>query len=84
MIAYCLFCETLKCDHVASAVMEKFPCRALSPKQVQHIHVKGGMRDVVHDLLPGYVFLYCEEEELNMAAVPSPGVPSGHGWNMRS
>lgn len=71
MIAYCLFCETLKCDHVASAVMQKFPCRALSPKQVQHIHVKGGMRDVVHDLLPGYVFLYCEEEELNMAAVRS-------------
>ena len=61
MHIYCLFCETGKCDYVARAAMQAFPCRAISPKQIQHIWSKGTMIDREHDLLPGYVFLYFEE-----------------------
>ncbi len=61
MYCYCLFCETGKCDFVAHAAMQAFPCRAISPKQIQHTWSKGETTDRVHDLLPGYVFLYSEE-----------------------
>ena len=61
MYCYCLFCETGKCDYVARAAMQAFPCRAISPKQIQHTWVKGTPEDRVHDLLPGYVFLYFED-----------------------
>ena len=62
MFTYCLFCETGKCGYVASIVAEQFSCRAISPKQVQHTWSKGKMVDIVHDLLPGYVFVYLEEK----------------------
>ena len=61
MYTYCLFCETGKCDYVARAAMQAFPCRAISPKQIQHTWSKGTVIDREHDLLPGYVFLYFEE-----------------------
>ena len=61
---YCLFCETAKCAYVASSAEKLFPCRAFSPKQVQHTWSKGKMVDIEHDLLPGYVFLYSAEEQL--------------------
>ncbi len=61
MYSYCLFCETGKCDYVARAAMQAFPCRAISPKQIQHTWTKGEVVDRVHDLLPGYVFLYFED-----------------------
>ena len=56
MYTYCLFCETGRCDHVAKSIMRKISCRALYPKQVQHTWSKGKMVDIIHDLLPGYVF----------------------------
>lgn len=71
MKAFCLFCETNKCDYVAQIATLKFPCHALSPKQVQHIRSKGTMEDIIRDLLPGYVFLYTEDEELDMASIQS-------------
>ena len=61
MYCYCLFCETGKCEYVARAAMQVFPCRAISPKQIQHTFTKGIPEDRIHDLLPGYVFLYFEE-----------------------
>ena len=61
MYCYCLFCETGKCDYVARAAMQAFPCRAISPKQIQHTWSKGNMIDREQDLLPGYIFLYTEE-----------------------
>ena len=64
MYCYCLFCETGKCDYVARAAMQAFPCRAISPKQIQHTWSKGASEDRVHDLLPGYVFLYFEDESV--------------------
>ena len=68
---YCLFCETGKCDYVAKSIMRKISCRALYPKQVQHTWSKGKMIDIVHDLLPGYVFVYTEEEPLDIALLRS-------------
>ena len=69
MYAYCLFCDTVKCDTVARTIMQKIPCRAFSPKQVQHTWAKGKMVDYVHDLLPGYVFVYMENEKLDIAVL---------------
>jgi len=57
----CLFCQTAKCGYVATAAMQAFDCKAISPKQIQHTWDKGHMTDRVHDLLPGYVFLYFED-----------------------
>ena len=67
MFTYCLYCETVKCGYVARAAELQFPCRAIYPKQVQHIWSKGEAQDLVHDLLPGYVFLYFEEEWLDIS-----------------
>ena len=75
MYTYCLFCETGKCGYVARAVMQKIPCRTLSPKQVQHTWAKGKMVDIEHDLLPGYVFVYTENERLDVALLrPIQGI----------
>ena len=63
MFIYCLFCETGKCDILAKIAKERFGCRAISPKQVQHTWSKGETVDLVHDLLPGYLFLYFEDEK---------------------
>ena len=62
MRIYCLFCETGRCDSAVRFAETRYHCRAISPKQVQHTWVKGKMTDLVHDLLPGYVFLYFEGE----------------------
>lgn len=63
MNVYCLFCETEKCGMIAKTAEDLFPCRAISPKQVQHTWSKGKPYDIVHDLLPGYVFLYFDSEK---------------------
>ena len=63
MNVYCLFCETGKCGGVAKTAEDLFLCRAISPKQVQHTWSKGKPFDIVHDLLPGYVFLYFNHEK---------------------
>ena len=69
MLTYCLFCETAKCGAVARAAERKLGCRAIAPKQVQHTWSRGQMVDIVHDLLPGYVFLYAKEAPLEIAAI---------------
>ena len=62
MYSYCLFCETSKTKYIVKAVGEMTGCRALCPRQIQHTWAKGGgTRDRINDLMPGYVFLYCEE-----------------------
>ena len=75
MTSYCLFCETVKCGFVAREISARFGCRTICPKQVQHTWARGKMTDIVHDLLPGYVFVYTQEEGLNVAALcATPGV----------
>ena len=64
MYCYCLFCETAKCQAIAREAEALLDCRAISPKQVQHTRSQGRMVDFVHDLLPGYVFLYLTDGPL--------------------
>lgn len=71
MLAYCLFCETVKCDIIAKNAEIRMKCTAISPKQVQHTWTKGKAVDIVHDLLPGYVFLYAEDGPLDISRVRS-------------
>ena len=63
MYVYCLFCDTNKCNYVVHAATQLMPCEASSPKQVQHTYVASThrMMDRLHQLLPGYVFLYAPE-----------------------
>ena len=75
MFTYCLFCETAKCGYVAYSAEKKYGCRAISPKQVQHTWMKGKPVDIEHDLLPGYVFLYSEDQPLDITALRRiPGI----------
>ena len=69
MLVYCLFCETVKCNYVADKAEHEFCCTAISPKQIQHTWSKGKMVDIEHDLLPGYVFLYSENEPLDIGRI---------------
>ena len=64
MNVYCLFCETGKSKYVMRAAEIIFGCYTLSPRQIQHTWRKGKMTDIPRDLLPGYVFLYLEEDVL--------------------
>lgn len=73
MYIYCLFCETVKCRGIAEAITDRFRCRAISPKQIQHTWSKGRQADIEHDLLPGYVFVYAEDAPLNVASLRSIG-----------
>lgn len=61
MYCYCLFCETQKCHAVMRHMEAELGCRALYPKQVQHIRKQGKMLDLERDLMPGYVFLYAAD-----------------------
>ena len=71
MRIYCLFCETAKCEQVATVAEREFGCIAISLKQIQHTWLNGKMVDIVHDLLPGYVLLYLEEAPLDARRIQS-------------
>ena len=62
MITYCIFCQTVKAASAARTAEVLLDCRAIYPRQVQHKRVRGGMIDVENTLLPGYVFLYADNE----------------------
>lgn len=74
MFTYCLFCETSKCTYIAAIAETLFSCKAIRPRQVQHIVSKGNqVKDIIRDFLPGYVFLYFDED-------PFPAIQ--HVWNI--
>ena len=58
---YCLFCETQRCRIIAELIRRTTPYRSLSPEIIQRKWVQGKMKEVRHQWLPGYVFLYSEE-----------------------
>ena len=62
MYVYCLFCETSRCARVAQIAELIQPCRAISPITVQHILKKGKVLDIERSFLPGYVFVYYDEQ----------------------
>lgn len=61
MNAYCLFCQTQKARSIASLLELRGVPRAFSPQIIKRQRVKGKNRDVLFDLLPGYVFVYSQE-----------------------
>ncbi len=66
MFIYCVFCITQRCDRIAEVLESCGVSRAFSPKIVRRQRRQGKNEDVVFDLLPGYVFLYSEEEILGL------------------
>lgn len=62
MKCYCIFCKTQQAEEVARALAKSFSCEAFYPKRIQHTWSKGKMTDIEHVLLPGYVFLYREDD----------------------
>ena len=74
MTTYCLFCETDRCRSLGRIAESILPCRAIAPRMIQHQYRKGQIRDVVRDFLPGYLFLYFEEDPglqvMRMRSIP--------------
>lgn len=64
MHAYCLFCETQRCDDIAAILQKTTGHRCISPQIVQRKWVKGKPFEVKHRWLPGYIFVYTEEAVL--------------------
>ena len=61
MYAYCLFCETQKCEIIAHIIQSVYGIRCISPRIMQRKWVKGQCLEESHRWLPGYIFLYSEE-----------------------
>ena len=74
MFTYCLFCRSEKCDAIAEAINRLGVCEAIYPKQIQHIRKQGMPMDIEHNMLPGYVFLYSEDELDIYTIRKTPGV----------
>ena len=63
MFAYCLFCRTQRCHVIADLLEKKGADRAFSPQIISRQRKQGKLEEVRHDLLPGYVFVFTEEEQ---------------------
>ncbi len=63
MYAYCLFCQTVKCNFVAAALEQQGALSAFSPKILLTRRQDGKNELVWKDFLPGYVFAFYSEED---------------------
>ena len=62
MYVYCLFCRTQRCERIARLMEIRGIYRAFSPRILSR-HRKAGVNvPAERDLLPGYVFLFSEEQ----------------------
>ncbi|MCR4621592.1 MAG: hypothetical protein K5663_05860 [Clostridiales bacterium] len=59
---YCVFCRSQFSDDVAKMACQLYGGTAFCPKQIQHTFKDGKMIDLVHKLLPGYVFIFTDDE----------------------
>ena len=64
MFAFCLFCETQRCNKIAEYISKNYGYICISPQIIQRKWIKGVPREVIHYSLPGYIFLYTEEAKL--------------------
>ena len=60
MYFYCIFCATVKCTLVASAIRQRYGLTAFSPRIIQRKWIKGACFEEEKPYLPGYVFV-CSE-----------------------
>lgn len=61
MNAYCIFCNTTDRGRIAEIIARNYGYRVITPKIVQRKWVGKTPLEVVHDFLPGYIFIYSEE-----------------------
>lgn len=61
MHAYCLFCQTQRCEEIAEAIRSITGYQCLVPRIVQRYWKKGQEEHRIHPYLPGYLFLYTED-----------------------
>ena len=62
MFVYCLFCQTQRAKRIAKLLENCGIHRAFTPRVICRHRVQGRLLDEPYDLLPGYVFLFSEEE----------------------
>jgi transcription antitermination factor NusG len=62
VVAYCLQCQTQRCRIIAELLEKKGALRAFSPKIISRQRKRGKLEDQAYDLLPGYVFVYTEQQ----------------------
>ena len=65
MFVYCLFCQTQRCHIIADLLEMKGADRAFSPQILSRQRKQGKIEEHRHDLLPGYVFVFMENELKN-------------------
>lgn len=59
--AYCMFCETQRCEAIAAYVEKTMPgWHCIYPRVIQRKWVRGVPTEAAHTWLPGYLFLYTE------------------------
>lgn len=61
MHIYCVFCQTQRCEVIADGLEKTGVCETVYPKITMRERKEGKNREVLRDLLPGYVFLFSEE-----------------------
>ena len=62
MHCYCLFCETQRCRRIAYLIEKVHGIRTISPIIMQREWKNDRYHEVPRNWLPGYIFLYSEEE----------------------
>ena len=68
--ARCLFCTTGKEEVVVRAIEESGHGQALFPQRMKKILKNGAWIERPTALLPGYVFVYSDEETVNFSGFP--------------
>lgn len=62
MFVYCFFCQTNKCNQIVSLLKNNAIIhKAIYPQVVQRQRKKGENYERIFDLLPGYIFVYTNE-----------------------
>ncbi len=59
----CLFCNTGKEEQVVRLIQEKGWGRAVFARRIKTVQKNGAWTEVMHPLLPGYVFVYSGDDE---------------------
>lgn len=62
MFVYCLQCQTQRCRIIAELLEKQGTLRAISPQIISRQRKHGKLEDHMYDLLPGYVFVYTEQQ----------------------
>ena len=59
---------------LAQMLPKAMDCRVIYPQQLFHIRINGKVTDTYRALLPGYLFLYTEDDQIDLSAVHLDGI----------